>query len=230
MALNRTLKRTLKITGIALGSLAAFVLLYFLAEYCLSRITVNKNAPQEGGITIYILTNGAHTDIVVPLRSEVMDWSGSVTAEHTLGKDTTARYVAFGWGDKGFYLDIPTWDDLTLGIAFRASFWLSTTAMHVTFYHVMAEGERCRSIRIDEKQYGDLVKYITDSFQKDADGKFILIETDAVYGTDDAFYEAVGRYSLFYTCNTWANGALKACGQKAALWTAFDTGIFYHYR
>jgi hypothetical protein len=49
------------------------------------------------------------------------------------------------------------------------------------------------------------------------------------YGKHAAFYEAKGSYNLFYTCNTWANQALKAANQKAALWTVLDKGIFYHY-
>ncbi|MFP3836064.1 DUF2459 domain-containing protein, partial [Chryseobacterium sp. SIMBA_028] len=47
---------------------------------------------------------------------------------------------------------------------------------------------------------------------------------------NDAFYDAKGTYSFFYTCNTWANNALKAAGQKAALWTPSDFGIFQHYK
>ncbi|HXU27639.1 MAG TPA: DUF2459 domain-containing protein, partial [Bacteroidia bacterium] len=49
-------------------------------------------------------------------------------------------------------------------------------------------------------------------------------------GDNDSFYEAVGVYGLFYTCNTWANNGLKYCGQKACLWTPFEKGIFYQYR
>ncbi len=47
---------------------------------------------------------------------------------------------------------------------------------------------------------------------------------------DDAFYEAKGSYSFMKTCNTWANSALKSAGQKAALWTPSDKGIFRHYQ
>ncbi len=78
--------------------------------------------------------------------------------------------------------------------------------------------------------YADLASYIWKSFQHDQQGLPLLVHTDAQYGPDDAFYEAVGRYSLFHTCNTWANNALKSCGQRACLWTAFDEGIFYQYR
>lgn len=228
--MKHRIKRTLKITGITIASFLGFVLLYFAAVFSMSRITVNKNPEYvKNSIPIYILSNGAHVDIVVPIKTNAIDWNKVVSTDDTLGKDSLAEYVAFGWGDKGFYLDIPTWDDLTLPIAFKAVFWLSTSAMHVTYYRDMAEGDLCKRLDISKEQYANLVRYISDSFQKDESGRPILIETDAVYGNNDAFYEAKGRYNLFFTCNTWANNALKACGQKAALWTIFDTGILYHY-
>jgi hypothetical protein len=74
------------------------------------------------------------------------------------------------------------------------------------------------------------VKYILDSFQQDANGHLINIQTNANYSHADAFYEAKGSYSLFHTCNTWANNGLKASGQKCCLWTIFDTGIFLKYK
>lgn len=82
---------------------------------------------------------------------------------------------------------------------------------------------------ISKLQYERLVIFITDKFKKGTDGNFINIRTDAAYGTTDAFYEAKGRYNLFYSCNTWANDALKACGQKHCLWTFFDDPIFSIY-
>ena len=223
-------KRILKVLGIVLGAFVIFVILYFAVEWCLSRITVNFDpATPEQALTIYARSNGAHVDIVVPVRSEIIDWSGFVTTDDTLGKDASAGYVAFGWGDKGFYMDIDTWDELTFPIAFRAVFALSTAAMHVTFYREMGESDLCKGMTVGREEYARLVRYILDSFRKDAAGRPIYIETDAQYGEDDAFYEAYGRYNLFFTCNTWANKALKTCGQKAAVWTVFDTGILRHY-
>ena len=227
--LNRTFKRTVKITAIALGSLIAFALLYFGVGWCLSRITVNRNPASGDYVTIYVLTNGAHTDIVVPVRTDVIDWGATVSYDNTVGKDHSAGYVAFGWGDKGFYLDTPTWADLRFPVAFRAMFALSTSAMHVTFYKQMKPGDDCKGMSISKKQYERLAAYILKSFERDPSDNVMFIETDANYGDNDAFYEAIGRYNLFFTCNTWANNALKACGQRAAVWTAFDTGIFYHY-
>ena len=54
-------------------------------------------------------------------------------AENTKSKDSTAEYLAFGWGDKGFYLDTPEWSDLKASTAFKAAFALGNSAMHTTF-------------------------------------------------------------------------------------------------
>ena len=77
-----------------------------------------------------------------------------------------------------------------------------------------------------KNQYLRLISYFKNSFKTSENGSLIHIKTNAVYGQHDAFYEAIGGYSLFKTCNTWANNALKTSGQRCCLWTPFDTGIF----
>lgn len=226
----KTLKHSLKILLKTLLGITAFIILYVIAVLLLSRVPVNSNiTKQEEGIEIYLLSNGVHTDIVVPVKSSVVDWSEKVQFEHTKIKDSTAKYLAFGWGDKGFYLNTPTWADLKFSTAFKAASGLSTSAMHCTFYKQMKQDELCKKIIITEKQYEQLVAFIENSFQFEND-KIVKIETDAVYGNHDIFYEAKGSYNLFYTCNTWTNSALKAANQKASLWTVYDKGILYHYQ
>lgn len=51
-----------------------------------------------------------------------MDWSQKIPFSQTKGKSTDFNYIAFGWGDKGFYLDTPTWADLKFSTAFKAAF------------------------------------------------------------------------------------------------------------
>jgi len=47
----------------------------------------------------------------------------------------------------------------------------------------------------------------------------------AHYGRTDAFYEATGRYGLFFTCNQWTGQALRASGVPMPAWTPFDFNI-----
>jgi len=224
------LKRTLKIIGVSVGSFVAFVGVYFGAAYILSRMSVEREQTSEATIPIYIKTNGVHTNIVVPARTDLIDWTRQITFSNTKGNDTTAQYLGFGWGDKGFYLETPTWNDLTFTTAFKAVFGLSTTAMHTTFYTTLTENDSCKKMMLSKEQYKRLVQFIRNDIPTDSAGNAQHIVTNAIYGLNDAFYEARGTYSLFHTCNTWTNNALKFCGQKACVWTPFDTGIFYQYK
>ncbi|MFP9098318.1 TIGR02117 family protein [Flavobacterium sp. RHBU_24] len=224
----KKVKRILRFTLRFVLGIVAFVVLYLLSVFLLYRIPVNSHPTQGGDIPIYINSNGVHTDIVVPLKNDVKDWTKDILFTQTLAKDTVANFVAFGWGDKGFYLDTPEWSDLKASTAFKAAFYLGSSAMHTKFYKSLKEDAECKKIMITKKDYAGLVKYIEESFELD-DAKKMQWISGHSYGKYDAFYEAQGRYSLFYTCNTWANQGLKAGNQKAALWTPYDKGIFYQY-
>lgn len=226
--MNKTLKKAVKYTGRFLLGVLAFVVLYIVAVFTLSYIPVNSN-PEKGDVEIFVNSNGVHTDIVVPIKNEVKDWSHDILFIHTKSKDSIMRYVAFGWGDKGFYLETPEWSDLKASTAFNAAFYLGTSAMHTCFYKDMKVDEECVKLIISKEDYQKLVEYITESFQLDTAKKVQWIENRS-YGKYDAFYEGQGRYSLFYTCNTWTNNALKAANQKASLWTPYDKAILYHYK
>jgi len=224
------LKKSLKLIGKVLLGLIALLLLYLVNAFMLSRITIEEEPNEPDEIAVYILTNGVHTDIVMPVKTAQVDWSQQIKHSNTQRADSTYSHIAMGWGDKGFYLETPTWADLKASTAFKAATGLSSTAIHTTYYRSMTEGEDCKKILISKLQYSRLIQYITESFQKDKFGQFIHIPTDANYGISDAFYEANGSYSMFSTCNSWANSGLKASGQRACLWTAFDTGIFLKYK
>jgi uncharacterized protein (TIGR02117 family) len=226
---HKIIRKTLKISGWLLGSIIGLALLYFAAAWCCSRIVIpaEKGTPKE--MAIYIKTNGMHTDIVVPVRNKLIDWSSKIPYQNNISQDTIYSYLGLGWGDKSFYLDMPTWDDLTFSLAFHAAFWLNTTAMHATYYKEMIEDETCCRIEISYSQYDQLINFISKRFNTDSNGAFINIPTHAQYGNSDAFYEAQGKYNLFYTCNTWSNNALAVCGQRHCLWTIWDKGIYRIY-
>lgn len=223
------LKKALKIIGKILLGFFAFILLYIILAYSISIITVEREPNTKEEVTIYIMTNGVHTDIVVPTRNEFMDWSKMVKYENTISKDTTYQYLAMGWGDKGFYLETPNWSDLRASTALKAASGLSNTAIHATYFSNIKENESCKKIIISKEQYVRLVDYMKNSFKKDEKGQFIHIKTDQNYGKRDAFYEGTGSYSLLHTCNTWANNALKVSGQKCCFWTPIDSAIFSKY-
>ena len=219
------MKKLLKYTGYTLLTLITFILLYLGCAWAFSHISVQAERNAQKDITIYLKSNGVHTDVVLPVKTTYKDWSEIILYKNARCADTSLKYIAFGWGDKGFYLKTPTWSDLKASTVFKAAFGLSSAAMHTNFYDNLKEGKRCIRLQISKEQYLRLITYIEKSLLTDVSGKPITIGANARYNDHDAFYEAKGSYNLFHTCNTWTNDALKTSGQKACWWTPFDKGI-----
>lgn len=220
----------LKYFSISVVAIIVLLLLYLLVSLVIERIPVKAEMVDNADIELYVLTNGVHTDLVVPVKTKQMDWRKYVKFEHTPSGRTDYKYIAFGWGDRGFYMETPRWSDLKLNVAFKAVFGIGTSAVHSTFYYNMYEDDNCIALKLSENQYSRLIEFILSTFRLNNQQQSIVIETDANYGSNDAFYEANGKYSLFYSCNTWTNQGLKRCGQKACLWTLFENGIFRQYK
>ena len=192
--------------------LVSAIVLYLAFAYVFSIIPVHKNFKDAAdGIDVYLFTNGVHTDIVLPVHSQYHNWAGEFASNAILYTGADVNYVAFGWGDKGFYLNTPEWSDLTFGTAFKAVFGLGGSAVHVTFYSLMTPGKHCKKLTLNKDQFSRLCSYIAGSFKTDEQGNFMLIP-NAGYDFNDCFYEARGRYNLFFTCNTWVNRGLKHAG------------------
>lgn len=189
-----------------------------------------EDRKEQKEVTIYVRTNGAHTDIVMPknvnLPNSVVSFNWNNLVNDTLfhDVDSSYKYVAVGWGDKGFYLNTPEWKDLRLSTAFKAAFGLGGTAMHVTYYrHMEADGESTKAIKISALCYQSLIAEITQSFDLQ-DGTPKLIPHPA-YGAHDNYFEARGHYSLFKTCNTWTGNTLHKANITMGFWTPLQSGV-----
>ncbi len=183
---------------------------------------------KKQGKTIYIRTDGIHTDFILPVHSNIQNWNEIIPWKDLKGSDTTFKFVAFGWGDQGFFLNTQEWSDLKFSTAFYALFYRGKTAIHVVFQSEPIPGKLCKRLIVSDKQYLKLVNYIEDSFDVDESGSTICIK-DRGYWDFDAFYESKGKYSLFSTCNSWINGGLKKSDLPACLWTPLSYAIFDKY-
>lgn len=221
------MKKLLRLLGKIVLCLVGLIVAYALLGTILSLIPVNANAVAGSDVIVYLDNNGVHTDIVVPTRTERFDWSAVVPSNDTSSK-VLGDYLAFGWGSQDFYLNVPEWKDLTIGIALKAISGTGGTALHTTYVREPILNTDSRRLSLSSDQYDALVKYILASGVRNAQGAFVRIDHSG-YGQSDAFYEGVGHYSPFFTCNTWANSALKSCGQKSCLWTALQQPIFWKY-
>ena len=186
---------------IKLSAIILFVLFYLIA----SNITVNNQNTGDKTELIYIQDNGRHIDIIT--------------------KENDSCYIGYGWGSEVFYLNVPTWDDLTVKVVCQALFTKPKSLMHITYHKNI--NNNWKEIKVTKEQLSNLNDIIASSF-KTIDGN--LVFRSKGYTDSDVFYEANGNYTIFKTCNTWANNVLKKSGIKALYWTPFSSDISELYK
>ncbi|MEM7374670.1 MAG: TIGR02117 family protein [Bacteroidota bacterium] len=205
------------------------VLLYVLFAVLLAFIPVNQDFKTDPhGVEIFIATNGVHLDICLPVESPEFSWLDFF--ENNPLPLRPQGYLAFGWGDRDFYINTPEWSDLTLSTALNSTLLPSRSVMHVTAYSYRLKlSESVRSVRISTESYAKLVQYVQNSFAKDQQGKLQALNCCTYTADRDLFFEAKGSYHLFRTCNDWANSSLKHAGVRTAFWSPFDWGVLRYF-
>lgn len=225
--MNTIFKRLLKFLYLCLKSIVVFLCFYFTAYFIGSNIVVNCNSKEASDMEIFIASNGVHTDLIFPIRTAQIAWDTVFKPEVFKGVDSSYQYVALGWGDKGFYIETPTWADLKASTAFKACFFLSSSAMHVCYHKKIKPSSSIKSIKITTDQYQKLIAFYQSTFlRKD---QTIQLIKDKGYTAFDNFYEAKGTYSFLKTCNVFTNDALKYAKIKAPYWSPFEGGLMKHY-
>jgi uncharacterized protein (TIGR02117 family) len=224
---SRRRRAALWLLRIAAG-IVAIPLLYLLAALILGAVPANVAFHQPArGITIFIRSNGVHTWIVMPKVSAEMDWRPYALPDHLRDpRWGNADHVAIGYGNREFYLNTPTWDDLSFRTAGLALIGSGSTLLHVEHVDRPRADEWQRPIRIAPEQYRRLATYIQRRFRLDPGGRPIPV-LGRGYGPNDMFYEANGGYSFVMTCNEWTGRALRAAGVRTGLWTPFEQSIMW---
>ncbi len=195
---------------------------YLFVSLILTFIPVNnEDIDTEKNKSIYLNSNGVHLSIIIPknqLDSKLLNG---------LRYFKNDNYFSFGWGDKNFYLNTPTWSDLTFNNAFKALFINSSSLIHLTRYSTTSDD--WVEIKVNKNQLYKINQYIYKTFYLNPlDKKEIL--NNKGYANNDDFYEALGSFSCFKTCNSWVNSGLKDSNIKACLWTPFDFGLLYLHK
>ena len=155
-------------------------------------------------IQVYIVSHGWHTGIVVP-SADISDRLPPLGARFP-----DARYLEFGWGDRGFY----TADEITFGLALHSILVPTDSVMHVVALPTTPDkyfiGSEVKSLCIDTVDYMHLLDHIVSGFSTGDDGT-IHARGKGLYG-DSQFYTGHGSYHLFNTCNKWTAKGLSAAG------------------
>ena len=173
----------------------------------------NDFAPAEDGVTVFLISSPVHVELLLPIRTEAIDWRAQFPDECFLDLTRTTTHVAIGWGNKRLFIETPTWSDLRVATVAKALLWPSTSCLHVSFTHPDDFGKGVRSVTISVAQYERLVYHIESSFRLDTNGNKLPI-SDTAYGINDAFFEANGTYHCLNTCNSWVGRAMRVAGVR----------------
>jgi uncharacterized protein (TIGR02117 family) len=223
--LRYSYKSAMTIAQIISGFVSMLVL-YIIIVWFGMMVPTSFQVHGEKDIKVFVRSNGVHTDVCMPVKNDLYDWRSYIdTSDYP--SNSTNEYIGIGWGDKGFFLDTPTWADLSAKTALTAMFLPSPCAMHVEYMTEPQDSDMCALEMITKDQYAQLIEYIQSSFLT-TDDEVIYIPGTSYWGTDH-FYEASGDYHMFNTCNSWTNGALKSAHINTALYAMFPNTIM-HYR
>src|SRR4030095_9789549 len=170
--------------------------------------------------------NSVHAELILPTQNPPFGWSVEFPARHMRSLAAPTEWIAFGWGDRRFMINTPTWAELNAATAVIALSGFGDGAMHVEYIET-PNAYRSRRVRLSPAEYERLVAYVRASFVRDPNGSVRRIDAPGYFATD-AFYEAVPSYSFWYTCNEWTRRALAAAGAKAAVWAPFDVAVLYY--
>ncbi len=213
----------LRIPVYLLAVLLGGILLYLSGSYILSRWHTHpkKECMREEAHIFTRANGGVHIEIIIPF-----EYLGD-SLRSGLKLDTTRRFTAFSWGEKAFYTQAKTWDNLSIKGALSALFLPTKALMRVRSFK--QEEEDWVRVGICSVQLERLSSFLLHQFKTDTQGKKQRY-MGFHYAPGDYFYYTRGRYSLFYTCNTWVNEAFKKAGIPTALWTPFASGIQRHLK
>lgn len=209
------------------------IILYLLLAVLGTLITTSDNEKQasfkqESSLDIYIVSNGLHTDIVVPMHHRVIDWPKHFRQPPFVGFDQY-QWISFGWGDQDFFLKSTQTGFPDGWTTIKAVLLPSKSLMHVSFYQRLNPGStNVYQLTISSAQYKPLAQFILSSFVLSQHKQFQQVANG--YTNRDFFFEARHYYHLFNTCNNWTNRGLKSVGVRVGIWTPFEQGVLYHLK
>lgn len=207
------------------GVIALIVVGYPVAAWVGSTIPQNSDwAPPEDGVDIMVETNGTHTSIVVPIVSDQKDWRESFpSAARAVPSGEMPTHIAIGYGEREVFLNVPTWGDLEAGTALRIATVGGDSLLRVSHYVRPAPSQYHRPLRITYDQYAQLVAAIERAIPELPPGE----TREELRGTyvDDAYYDALGDYTMGNTCNSWVGDRLADAGIPMGLWTPLAGGV-----
>lgn len=212
-----------------------------IAALVVTAVVVGADLPRNAhwveprqGVLVYVRSNGVHVDLVLPSNAPY-DWLHFLSLPyceqqrlHHVDDCFSPGWLAFGWGQREFYTETPTWADIKLRNLIRVVVG-GAAVVRVEPLNQPPFPPSVHTLALDPASYHLLAQFLRDSFALGADALPIPLEQTG-HGTDGVFFEATGRYHLIRTSNQWAADALGAAGVRVGLWTPFAQTLMWSLR
>jgi len=172
--------------------------------------------PTDGprDVTIYVVSHGWHTGIVV----RTADVSPTTWPQST--DFANALYIEIGWGDREYYRQ----HDPGAGTASRAALIGGPGVLQIVGLTTTPSrafpASKVVALPVSRQGLDRLCRYVSASYERDARGRPIELGP-GLYG-DGRFYASRDRFHAFNTCNVWTARALRASG--LAIGTSITAG------
>jgi len=178
-----------------------------LAAACRSEPVVSTPsaaAPGEARVTIYVVSNGWHSAIVVP-RAALPPGAIPEAADFP-----AAAYLSLGWGDAEYFPE----RDPTTEMALRAALRPTPAVLHLAGLSShpgrVFPADEVVELEATGQGFEALIAYLDAVF--DRDGAERVEASEPGLTRFSLFYPAKGEFHLFNTCNTWTARGLQAGG------------------
>lgn len=181
---------------------------------------------------LYISSDGFHTNFFVPVETPVFNWRTRLNLDELAKQPGQSyQYLQFGWGDRIFYIETPSWDQVEPTNALRALFyWHNRSALFVKGHPNLPDipNEQMKCLKLNKTDYLALMQFIEGSFETGDRGQKQRIAS----GQDQqsSFYAANGYYSILNTCNSWTANGLRAANVNTPLWGGLAQPVMFHLR
>jgi uncharacterized protein (TIGR02117 family) len=210
--------------GVLLGVAATIAFLVFLAIVTARPGDAKLWPPASSApaTEIFVVSHGYHAGLVLPTAqlASVAGREGHSALIAVAQRFASYPFVEIGWGDQGFYSQVPTAASLTVAQALRALLLPGNSSV----LHVVGLPDHPRkvfraaeivAVPLGEEGFSRLLRALDTSFARDGEPPAPQVLGKGLYGPS-LFYRAVDYFHLFNVCNHWVARMLSAAGLPTA--------------
>ncbi len=183
-----------------------------------------EKAKLNGENSIFIYHDLAHTEIILPVSKNHKLYQDKFP---NLLKNKNYGYLAFSYGDRDFFMNVPTWEDINYKIALKSLF-LNTPALIRVGHYGGIYKKMCVELKLNNKQLKNLNNSIMASFS--TKNNHFIRYNDHYKDPNIFYFQAKKSYNIFYTCNSWTSKKLRDSGIISSYLTPLAYQVVYPFK